>query len=361
MKTVLCALEFPPAFGGVETYYAQLSNYWPEEMSVIDNHEQALVNKKLPFFSWLPACFTISRTIKNSKPDWFIAGEILPIGTAMWFLSHFVNFRYAVVLHGLDFSLATQVFWKKFIAKKVLNKAKVIICANSYTAKLVSEFINDTTKVNVINPGIDAQLPSFRPGLAHGLRENYGLEHCFVLLSIGRLVKRKGVDAVISALSSLKTAIPKIKYVVIGSGPEKEPLHHAVEKLDLQSQVIFLESVDNESKWAWLSICDALIMPSRNISGDYEGFGIVYLEANMFSRPVIAGKSGGVSDAVQDMRNGLVIDEESPEAIAEAIQTLNQDRNLAEHLGEQGKAWVQENFNWKHKAQSFYDILKKAL
>ncbi len=360
MKTILFALEYPPAVGGVENYYAKLTEYWPDEFSVIDNRQQELVNKHLPLFSWLPACFTIRRVLQNSKPDWLIAGEILPIGTAMWFVSHFMTFQYAVILHGLDFSLATQVFWKKFLTKKILLGASKIICANSYTASLVQAFINQTDKIHVVNPAIDTVLPTFRPGLAHGLRENYGLEHCFVLLSVGRLVKRKGFDAVISAMAALKNKQPFLRYVIIGDGPETEALQKAVEVLDLRAKVIFLHNVSDEQKWAWFSLSDAFITTSRNISGDYEGFGIVYLEANMFGKPVIAGKSGGVGDAVKHMQNGLVVDEENIEAIAESIELLASDKALTETLGKQAKEWVSTQCTWDKRVQEFYSILKET-
>lgn len=361
MKTVLFALEYPPAVGGVENYYAKLTEYWPDEFSVVDNRQGKLVNKHLPMLSWLPACFTIRRVVQDSKPDWLIAGEILPIGTAMWFMSHFMALRYGVVLHGLDFSLATQVFWKKFIAKKILMRASKIVCANSYTASLVKAFVGQNDKVHVVNPAIDTVLPSFRPGLAHGLRENYGLEHCFVLLSVGRLVKRKGFDAVISAMAALKDTQPFLRYVIIGDGPETPALQQAVEVLNLRAQVIFLHNVTDEQKWAWFSLCDAFIMTARNIANDYEGFGIVYLEANMFGKPVIAGKSGGVGDAVQDMKNGLIVDEENVDAIAQAIGLLASDKDLATRLGSQAKEWVASHCTWDKRVQEFYSILKQAL
>ncbi len=360
MKTILFALEYPPAVGGVENYYSKLTEYWPDEFSVVDNRQRELVNKRLPIFSWLPACFTIRRAVQNLKPDWLIAGEILPIGTAMWLVSHLVSFRYAVVLHGLDFSLATQVFWKKFLAKKILLRASKIICANSYTTSLVQAFINQTEKIHVVNPAIDTVLPTFRPGLAHGLRENYGLEHCFVLLSVGRLVKRKGFDAVISAMAALKDKQPFLRYVIIGDGPETDALQKAVEVLDLRAHVIFLHKVSDEQKWAWFSLSDAFITTARNISGDYEGFGIVYLEANMFGKPVIAGKSGGVGDAVKHMKNGLVVDEENIDEIAQAIELLASDKALTQTLGTQAKEWVTTQCTWDTRVQEFYSILKQT-
>ncbi len=361
MKTVLCALEFPPAIGGVETYYSKLVEYWPDEISVIDNRENKLLSKHLPFFKWLTAFNTILSTVKNLKPDWFIAGEVLPIGTALYFASRFKSLKYAVVLHGLDFSLATAFFWKRAICKRVLKNASIIFCANSKTLKDVQDFLGQTEKIILANPGVDQTVPTVRVELLNGLRTNYGLENAFVLTTIGRLVKRKGVDAVISALPEIIKQVPQIRYAIIGNGPEETALRHAVSELKLEQYVIFLTNITDEIKWAWLSLSDLFIMVARQIKGDYEGFGIVYLEANLFSKPVISGKSGGVIDAVEDGVTGVMVDENSVEAIAEAVISLAKDSELRNRLGEAGKKRVLSNFFWKNKVALMHEKLKMNL
>ncbi len=357
MKTVLCALEFPPSVGGVETYYSKLVEYWPDEISVIDNRENKLLSKHLPFLKWLAAFNTILNTTKNLKPDWFIAGEVLPIGTALYLARKFKKIKYAVILHGLDFSLATTFFWKKALCKKVLKNANIIFCANSKTLKDVQDFLGQSENIVLANPGVDQTVPTVRVELLNGIRTNYGLENAFVLITFCRLVKRKGIDAVISALPEIIKQVPNIRYVIIGDGPEENALRHAVSELHLQPYVIFLNNISDEIKWAWLSLSDVFIMVARQIKGDYEGFGIVYLEANLFSKPVISGQSGGVADAVVDKVNGLTVDENSPEAIAQAIIALAQDQAMRQKLGENGKQRAIKDFSWKDKIMAMHQRL----
>jgi len=112
-------------------------------------------------------------------------------------------------------------------------------------------------------------------------------------------------------------------------------------------KAIFLGKITDEEKWAWMDLCDIFIMPSRNIDDDFEGFGIVYLEANLSGKPVIAGDTGGVRDAVQNGVSGLLVDPENVDEIANAIIKLSKDKELIKKLGEQGRERAIREFNWE--------------
>ncbi len=99
-------------------------------------------------------------------------------------------------------------------------------------------------------------------------------------------------------------------------------------------------------------------MPSRDIEGDFEGFGIVYLEANLCGKPVIAGNSGGVKDAVSDGVSGLMVEPENLEGIANAISRLSNDKDLRDKLGSQGKERAIREFSWENQAANLCKIIK---
>ncbi len=353
MKTLFAAIEMPPAFGGVERYYANLVRHWPGELSVIDNGSRGLVNPSLPFLKWLPSLFSIGSMIRESKPDWVIAGEVLPIGTAVWILSHFFTFKYAVILHGLDLSAATAVPHKRWLSRRILARASRIICANSHTGALAQAF-SPSSSIHVVNPGVEA--PTLVPADSTArLKFNYNLENRFVLVTVSRLVPRKGIDRVLEALALLGPKVP-VTYAIIGNGPEREALDAKIESLGLDDRVIILSDADDEKKHVWLEAADAFIMTARDIAGDYEGFGIVYLEANQHGKPVIAGMSGGVGDAVEDGVNGLRVNESDPAAIADAIRRLIDDPELKRRLGEQGKERA-EQFTWQRQIKMIHTLL----
>lgn len=333
MKTLLVALEFPPAVGGVETYYKHVIENWPEEIQVLDNSEKRLVRGP---WRWLPGLFSVAAKLREYKPDWVIVGEILPIGTIAWLLSYLFSVNYAVVLHGLDFSLATRSLQKRWLSGRILTRASRIIAVNSYTAELIAQQYPATNnKIAVVNPGAEPMEPAGL--LMASLKENYDLDNAFVVLTLGRLVKRKGVDMVLRAIHQLVSDMPEVRYVVIGNGPDKEYLKVLIDELELDRYVIMLPAVSPEERAAWLNLADVFAMPARNLDGDYEGFGIVYLDAGMAGKPVIAGKSGGVRDAVSPKDNGLIVNEEDPAEIAAAIKRLHDDPALRQQLGENGK------------------------
>jgi len=359
MKTVLVTLEFPPSVGGVENYYYKLSANWPDEFIVVDNHNNELLYKNLPFLKWLKAVKAIFNILRRTTPDWLIIGEILPLGTASWIVSLFIKHDYCIVLHGLDFALATKSSYKRWLSKKILLSSKIIICANSYTAGLVNDLLKNKKTVSIVNPGIDKERPLFRQSLASSLRANYGMEKDVVLISIGRLVERKGFADVISVLPQVMNEIPNLAYVIVGSGPEENKLRSMSKDLSLKGKVFFMPGASDEEKWAWLDTSDIFIMPSKNLNGDYEGFGIVYLEANLFGKPVIAADNGGVKDAVVDHLNGLLIQTQNLESLALAIKELATNSELRTTLGKQGQNRAINDFNWSKQTSLFYDNLKK--
>jgi phosphatidylinositol alpha-1,6-mannosyltransferase len=155
---------------------------------------------------------------------------------------------------------------------------------------------------------------------------------------------------------------PELRYVIIGQGPEEAAITQMINDHALQGKVILLNKVTDEEKWAWLETADIFIMPAKELpGGDYEGFGIVYLEANLFGKPVIAGRSGGVSDAVTDGVNGLLVNPENLGEISEAIVRLANDSELRARLGSQGKERVLTDFAWPDKVKEMYQALVSKL
>ncbi len=353
MKTLLITLDYLPQTGGVATYYSKLKEYWPEpdDFEVLDNNNHQLLNKQSRW-PWLRSFATVYKKIKQFKPDHVLVGQILPLGTVCYFLSFVIKIKYSVIIHGMDFTFALKQRRKAKLAKKILQRANTVICGNNYTAGLVKEFIGSyQSKVRVVNPGIEVKDRNHDGEVAQ-LQKEYNLENKTVLFSLGRLVPRKGFD---NTLKALKNS-PNLVYVVAGGGPQENDLKELAKPLG--QSVIFLGNLSNEDKWSWLCLCDIFIMPSREIKGDFEGFGIVYLEANSVKKPVIAGDSGGVSDAVKNNLNGLLIDPENIDEISQAITDLANNPEKRLQLGAVGYLRAKNEFNWQKQAQLFFNYIK---
>jgi phosphatidylinositol alpha-1,6-mannosyltransferase len=356
MKTLLFTLEYPPFKGGVANYYENLVKHWPkpDEIFVLDNVDNSLISKKI-WPRWLPALFKLAKVVKRKKINHVLVGQILPLGTVAYLASKFKKFEYSIIIHGLDFSLASRGLKKRWLSKKILSSAKNIICGNSYTAKLVEDFLGDKKKIIVVNPGVNIQKSTVGNRQSE-IKKKHNLENKIVLLTVGRLVKRKGVDTVLESLPKVLKQNSNLIYVVAGSGPEEKNIKKIITKLKLEKNVLIIKNPTDEDKNAWYEVCDIFIMPARNIDGDYEGFGIVYLEANLAGKPVIAGKSGGVGDAVVDGKNGLLVDPESREEISFAILSLIKNKDEKKRLGEQGRERAIKNFNWEKQAKIIYSL-----
>lgn len=195
-----------------------------------------------------------------------------------------------------------------------------------------------------MHPALDIELFEGREvGMCQAKRE-LSLENHRVILTVTRLVRRKGVDQVIRALPKVLQAIPDAFYLVVGEGTMRLEWESLAKAVGVSHRVAFTGRVSDEQLPLYYSACDVFVLVSRlerNISS-VEGFGIVYLEAGAFGKPVIAGNQGGVADAVEPGVTGIVVDSEVPESIANALCKVLENPELAREMGERGKerAWV---------------------
>ena len=378
MKTLLFTLEYPPFHGGVAEYYGNLVKFWPapDGIFVLDNNGRKLLSSWL-WPRWLKALLALYRAIRKERIGHILVGHILPLGSAAYLVTRITKTPYTVFLHGMDFTYALKTKRKKKMTARILDNARNIVCASSFTAGLVGEFLGDRAgeKIKVVNPGIDtgithnAKRVTSNSGqdvtrytlrvisndlLITEIQEKYRLAGKIILFSIGRLVKRKGFDKAIEAMAEVARLNPRVHYFLAGDGPDKKYIY---ERAAGVANVHFLGRLSEEDKWAWLKLCDIFIMPARRIGDDFEGFGIVYLEAALAGKPVIAGASGGVPDAVKGAVTGILVDPERTDRIAGAIMMLAQDARLRLTLGEQGRARATSEFDWVKQAEKVFNIL----
>lgn len=357
MKYLLLTLEYPPFKGGVGHYYFNLAKNFHEPIKVIDNSKHELVDETRSFLKWWPAIKTLQRELKKGEANYILVGHLLPLGTVAWLLSFVYKFKYCVFLHGYDLNIALAQPRKSALAKAILNRANKIICANSHIETEVKKIIStaDLNKVALVNPGIEGETVVYNEGKIEALKNRYNLAEKTVLLTVGRLVKRKGVDMALEALKIALKQAPELAFVVIGQGQEEANLRAKIADLGLESNALILTDVDDEAKMNWYKLADIFIMTARRIGADMEGFGIVYLEAGLAGKPVIAGKSGGVADAVEDNVNGLLVDPTNPEQIAEAMVKLAKYEKLRQRLGDEGRRRALTIFNWKRQAEKVFN------
>src|SRR3989304_2206710 len=211
-------------------------------------------------------------------------------------------------------------------------------------------------------PGVDTVF--FHPeGKSRYLVEKHRLQNKQIIMTVGRLDERKGHDMVIRAMTQLTKRFPDVVYMIVGKGREEQRLKSLADNLKLHDRVVFTGFVADESLPDYYNLCDVFVLPNREtesndqLKGDYEGFGVVFLEASACGKPAIADKSRGSSEAVVDGITGLMVDPRSDDDIAHAIERILEDKSFAGRLGMAGRNRAEKEFDWQHITQIMKNIL----
>ena len=358
-------------------YYEHLANEFPDGSALVltvaegngkkIQETPGVIRRLLLFKSnliwpkWLPLLWQIWKIVRQNKIKLIQVGQILPVGTAVYILNKFLKIPYMVYCHGMDVMTASQSPRKKILARKILKNAEFIAANSEFTKEKILEYGVRPQNVTIVYPCPNMKLRrEVLPEEIEALRNKYGLLNKKIILTTGRLVERKGHDVVLGALHKLKESVPEAHYVIIGEGPMEEAVKQMVKTLGLEDSVSLIGKVSDYELAAWYEICDVFVMISRQLKNeDAEGFGIVYLEANMFGKPVIAGKSGGVAEAVSDNETGILIEPTDQHEILSAIEKLLKNPEEAKRLGENGRRRVEQNFQWNKQAQPLIARIQK--
>ncbi len=267
---------------------------------------------------------------------------------------------YFVAVHGTeirDDKISLRRRLKGYLGKwrlAALRNAKGIFPVSNFSARLVMSLGIEQNDIEVIFNGVNTQ--HFKP-IANHQKNNRQRK----LLTVARLDLNKGHDYVLNALAILKEQGLTPNYTIVGQGPEEMRLQQMVQDLGLEDQVIFAGFVSGNQLPPIYNSCDIYVMASREIPGRMdlvEGFGISFLEAAASGLPVIAGNSGGISDAVQHGRTGLLVNPDNPEEIASTIKRLITDDKLAIQLGNEGRRWTETQMSWEHVARRMVSAMQ---
>ena len=363
-------------FGGVANYWANLCRYLPSDSLVVlapeyDNsldfdikqnyliyRKNFLSNSRWVWPKWLPLLYHAYKVVRSEKIKKIIVAHLLPVGTVTYVIKKFLGIPYLVSVHGLDVAYSGASKRKKRLSKTILKNADKIIANSAYTQGLLAEKYSDCPEANIIYPCPSASCQNINQERIEELRQKYNLQNKKVLLTVGRLVERKGHDKVIEALPNILRQVPSVVYLIVGNGENYKKLKQLVEKNSLQDRVLFFTDVLDSELPYFYCLADVFIMPSRRLDdGDIEGFGIVYLEANCYAKPAIAGRSGGAVEAVEHNVTGLLVDPMSVNEIAQAVISLFRNEKRAQELGERGRNRVNLRFHWAKQAEKLRKLL----
>jgi phosphatidyl-myo-inositol dimannoside synthase len=384
---LLLTYDFPPIGGGIARWMAELTRRYPRRPLIVSTGQHPDAQDvdatfpgpidRLPIPSrrlrtiqgilhWSRRAAVLART---NGAEFIWCGNIKPAAyPARWVVER-LGVPFGILLHGGDLLILQhqvhQSAVKRRTARALLTSASVLVANSQWTrdrcVNLLGELDVEPTpeQIRVVPLGTDHEF--FRPGLDTALvRQRYGLGEGRWLLSVARLTRHKGIDTALQALSRLGGEHPDLRYAVVGRGEEGDALEREARDLGLADRVRFLTEVPDRDLPALYNSAEIYLGVSRLMEQRVEGFGISLAEASACGVPVVAGRSGGISEAVRDGETGLLVDAERPEAVADALRRLLADPALRRRLGEGGRRAVVERYNWNRVAADLERIGHEA-
>ena len=298
------------------------------------------------------------------RPDVIFLGHIMStLGLGAVLTKRLLGIPYVILSHGGDLGLGRMSSTDDRAMHVVLRDSSLVLANSRFTAQRLQETGCVKSAIEILNPGVDPGV--FGPGVPTQemmrIRKQYGLGNRRVVLTIGRLVPRKNHISVLRALPQVLEKIPEVCYLIVGDGEERPRLEQEVQHLGLEKVVIFAGQVPQTDLVACYAASDLFIMPSTMVGDNFEGFGIVFAEAGACGKPVISGRSGGVSDAVVDGVTGLLVDPLDVGEIADAIIRLLTDQAYARRLGKNGRKRAVQELDWNRVAERLEILLTETI
>ncbi len=372
-RTLLITNDFPPRAGGIQSYVQSLAERLPAGDLVVyapswDGAAEFDAAQPFPVYRhpgslMLPFGAVRVRAAELVRDHrigavWYGAAAPLSLLTP------------ALRTHGVTRTVASthghEVGWSmvpgaRSALRRIGRTNDVITFVSQFARRRISSALGPDAALEYLPPGV--QVETFRPDPVgrRNVRSHYGLGEAPLLLSVSRLVSRKGQDSLIKAVPAILARVPDAKVLIVGDGPEAPRLRGLVDVLGLGGQVTFAGSIPLSDLPAHYAAADVFAMPCRTRGSglDVEGLGIVFLEASASGLPVIAGRSGGAPETVQPGRTGTVVDGRDVPEVAAAVTDLLCDRPRAAEWGINGRAWVRRAWNWDNSAERLAALLSE--
>jgi phosphatidylinositol alpha-1,6-mannosyltransferase len=383
MKILVCSWNYPPVVGGIEVVAEQvaeglhslghqvavLAAALPEgAREAAGSVEVARASRKgIPRFL-LHAVREGARRIRRERPDWILCPS-LTSAPAAWWLSKRFGVPYAVLVHGSDILLQSKLY--QAAIRPLLRGAALLFANSRNTAELLAKRRLERGRIRVVCPGVTPPPP---PGTEAGAAMKALAAEAAgkpILLSVGRLVKRKGVlEFIRDVMPRVRAELPNAQYWVVGGEPGASLIHSERIGSALEEAICATGQADSVKLLGRLPEADLaaayaaaklFVFPCLDLPHDIEGFGIVVLEAALRRVPAVATRCGGIPDAVEEGVTGELVPPGDPEAMAKAVVRMLRDPARLAAMGEAGERRAREVFNWRAVAGRYAEGLEEGL
>lgn len=355
-KILLITNDFPPAVGGIARWYERicaalppssvvvLAPRMPDDRAFDERQAYTIVRVRVPtsrrplarLLQLALLCVRAIGTARRERAGAVHIGQLqlAPIGLV---LARLLKTPFVVYLHGGELAPYMRLGPVRAAVRAIVRRARTVVVNSAYTLRHFGSLGIALPQAEILT--MSAETDRFHPAAdASRVRARYGINGHKTILTVARLDDYKGHDMVIRALPRLREAVGTVRYLVVGRGREEHRLRMLAETLGCADGVVFAGHVPEGDLPSVYAACDVFVMPSRPLpNGDFEGFGLVFLEAGACGRPVVGGRSGGVPEAVLDGVTGILVNPTDVGEISGALTRLLLDREEAARLGTQGR------------------------
>jgi len=350
MKVIFISRAYPPTIGGIEKQNFEIGCALSElaDVKIIANTRGKKFLPLFLFFAFFKALFFVR------SYDVILLGDGL-LSVPGWILKKLSGKPVVSIVHGLDITFSSSLYQKLWV-RFALCRLDALFAVGHETIR------------QAVNRGVKAEKCVFIPNGVEPVNQVMGkseavnglnLKESRYLLTLGRLVKRKGVAWFIKEV--MPSLPDDVIYLVAGDGVEKQKLEKLVKFHSLQDRVILLGKVSELEKVRLLYAADIFVQPNIQVDGDIEGFGLVVLEAGIAEMPVVASKLEGLNDAIKHNENGLLVESENAQEFISVLSGLLDEPQKRKELGKKSKIYIESSCLWSHVARSYNTELLKLL
>ncbi len=368
-RALLVSELYPPDVGGSAVLFREIYSRVPVPITVLTTQRdhpphpgpEELVRRPISTRRWgfvdpraLAHHFRVAREIRHLTPTRegvVHCGRALPEGVAAYLNRRMFGAPYACWTHGEDLASASSSRELSLLIRRVYAAAAIAFANSRNTAAMLKSMGLSDDRIVTVYPGVDAtRFSPDTPGHLE-IRRRFISQSGTLLLSVGRLQRRKGHDFAIQAMARLARKYDDLHYVIVGDGEERLRLEQLAQTCGVAGRVHFVGEVSATELPNYFSASDIFLLPNRIDNGDIEGFGIVFLEAASSGKPTVGGNSGGVPEAVTDGTTGLLVSGTDVDELVAVIGRLIDDTVLRVRLGRAGRQRVIQDFTWQRAAE----------
>lgn len=379
MNILIISTEFPPGPGGIGEHAYQLANNlyamgWQVTVATrqdyVDHHQTEEFRRCQPFnvvpfpdvklaiYDAVVRWRTVMEQIQARQVDIVIATGL----QSVWVASLLpLQVPWIAVGHGVEFGLQG---WKHLASRLAFSRAAHVVCVSKYTQQFMLKRDFQPKYTSVIHNGADdSKYSILQPEVVSRYRETLGFsEQDHLLLTVGSVTERKGQEIVIRALPQILREIPNVHYIAVGLPVIQDELVYLSKQLFVSDHVHFLGRVHQDDMVKIYNACDLFVMTSRHtVDGDFEGYGIAVIEAALCGKTAVVAGNSGLAEAVLDQQTGIVVRENDPETVANAVISLLNDDGFRKRLSNNARERAVKEATWTKRVAMYASLFRDVI